>query len=182
MMFYEIIDEQGRFCGFKVEKGLDGQLTSHTYSYLHARQMYKDMGQTLGLEAKKMDIVLIAEDNESTRQLLKDIAESLGYTPLVTPDAYCAFDEYLALDQNGGDSRRVLLTDNNMPGMTGTTLSEKVHNYEFEKYGRRITPIVMLTGDDRVQQTPCIDILMRKPPELNDLENALTTSFSKYDV
>jgi len=50
MKFFNLIDEQGRFCGLKVSDELAGQEDSHTYSYMKLRNMYKELGDTMGLE------------------------------------------------------------------------------------------------------------------------------------
>ena len=50
MKIYNIIDEQNRYCGFKVTTEIGMQVDSHTYSYLFAREQYKEIGEVMGLE------------------------------------------------------------------------------------------------------------------------------------
>ena len=52
MMFYNIIDEQGRYIGFKVDPKGDGQLNSHEYSYIYCRKLHQELGDIMGLELK----------------------------------------------------------------------------------------------------------------------------------
>ena len=40
-MIYEIIDEQGRYCGFKADLKEGQTKISHTYSYIYARKLCK---------------------------------------------------------------------------------------------------------------------------------------------
>lgn len=48
MRFYNILDEQDRFVGFKVDNWGDGLYNSHTYSYLGQRKMYQEIGDIMG--------------------------------------------------------------------------------------------------------------------------------------
>jgi len=49
MYFLNIIDEQGRFLGYKVSLYRNGQTDTHTYSYLYVRNELKKY-YTMGLE------------------------------------------------------------------------------------------------------------------------------------
>ena len=53
MKIYNILDEQDRFMGIKVTDERGEQENSHTYSYLYARELYKEMGEVMGLEQTK---------------------------------------------------------------------------------------------------------------------------------
>ena len=49
MTFYNIIDEQGRFCGLKYDNKKITQTDSHTISYLGARKMLSEI-EEMGLD------------------------------------------------------------------------------------------------------------------------------------
>jgi len=52
--FYNVIDEKGRYCGLKIDpKGRSGQTETHTFSYIYAREIEKELcdGNPIGLEA-----------------------------------------------------------------------------------------------------------------------------------
>lgn len=51
MKFFNVLDERGRYVGLKVDLDTDGpQADTHTYSYLGARQVHEELGETEGLE------------------------------------------------------------------------------------------------------------------------------------
>ena len=50
MIFYNLIDELGRFNGYKVEVPGNGQYDTHGMSYMRARQVYQEMGEVMGLD------------------------------------------------------------------------------------------------------------------------------------
>lgn len=52
MKMYDIIDDKGRYCGFKATTEFpDGAvMISHCYSYLCARSTLQDCGLVMGLE------------------------------------------------------------------------------------------------------------------------------------
>jgi hypothetical protein len=51
MRFTNILDEQQRFVRLIVEpNGISYQQDSHTYSYCHSRNIFKEIGETMGLE------------------------------------------------------------------------------------------------------------------------------------
>jgi hypothetical protein len=55
MIIYNIIDELGRFKDYKAEIKGNGQYDTHTYSYLYARVVKKELGQVMGLEKKLIE-------------------------------------------------------------------------------------------------------------------------------
>lgn len=53
MKLYNIIDEKGRFCGYKAIANEYGkQVDTHGCSYLFARNELKSIGMKMGLELK----------------------------------------------------------------------------------------------------------------------------------
>lgn len=80
--------------------------------------------------------VLIADDNPNSRQLVKDILESVGYTPLV------AIDGPSALAAAQSQVPDLIILDVNMPGMSGFDVCAAL------KADQRLNhiPIMMLTA------------------------------------
>ena len=89
--------------------------------------------------------VLVAEDNPNSRQLVKDILESLGYQPVLAVDGPTA----LAMAQS--QTPDLIILDVNMPGMSG-----------FEV-------LALLKADEKLSQIP---ILMLTA--LADIDNRVT--------
>ena len=51
MQFVNVFDEQGRFIRLKAyNNSLNGQIDSHTYSYLGSRKTIQDLGVVMGLD------------------------------------------------------------------------------------------------------------------------------------
>lgn len=50
-MIYNIIDEKGRFIGLKFDNKKGMQEDSHTYSYLSAREICRQLGEIMGLDS-----------------------------------------------------------------------------------------------------------------------------------
>ena len=51
MKFYNVMDDQNRFCGLKIEiTEKSGQYDTHGFSYLYMRNMYKEMDDKMGLD------------------------------------------------------------------------------------------------------------------------------------
>lgn len=55
MMFYNRLDELGRFYGLKVYDCGVGQFDTHGYSYLQVRKQLVEAGFGMGLERKVME-------------------------------------------------------------------------------------------------------------------------------
>lgn len=55
MMFYNRVDELGRFYGLKVYNCGDGQFDTHLYSYLQVRKQLVEAGFSMGLEHKVVE-------------------------------------------------------------------------------------------------------------------------------
>lgn len=81
--------------------------------------------------------ILIVDDSETVRQVLKLALGNAGYKVVEAEDG---FD---ALDKLSGVPVDMLITDLNMPNMDGLELIKKVR----EEGSHRFTPIVMLTTE-----------------------------------
>jgi sigma-B regulation protein RsbU (phosphoserine phosphatase) len=87
-------------------------------------------------EALKRLRILIAEDDEITAKILEAMAETLGYKTMVAANGSIAWELYQAYHP------RIILTDWQMPEMTGVELCKKVRAAETDQY----TYIVILTA------------------------------------
>lgn len=91
-------------------------------------------------------VVLLAEDAESVRFLVRTTLQAAGYQTIETCDGSEALNVLAS-----GTRVDMLLTDLHMPGIDGMTLARQTR----EMVARRYLPIVMLTTEsqvDRVQE------------------------------
>ncbi len=87
--------------------------------------------------------VLVVDDNETNRLILREMLANWRMRPTAVPDAASAITELRRARQSGA-AYRVVLTDVHMPGMDGFQLAENIKaNSEFEG-----TLILMLTSGD----------------------------------
>jgi CheY-like chemotaxis protein len=104
--------------------------------------------------------VLLVDDNVDTRLLTKMFLNNFGYEvdPADTPGE--------ALDRFNPKIHDLVLTDNSMPGMTG---SEMAHIIKSRSPG---TPVVMCTGHP---PSDCshIDVVIKKPTHLFAIKDAV---------
>ncbi|MEO8606424.1 MAG: adenylate/guanylate cyclase domain-containing protein [Chloroflexota bacterium] len=88
--------------------------------------------------------VLVAEDNPNSRQLVKDILESIGYEPVLTADGPSA------VQAAQSDPPDLIILDVNMPGMSGFDVLAILKSDENLAH----IPVLMLTAladiDNRV--------------------------------
>ena len=85
--------------------------------------------------------ILIVDDSESIRSLLKYNLETGGYETVVAKDGL----EALKIIENNDDFN-LLLTDLHMPNMNGLELIEKVRKYDRLKF----LPILFLTTETNI--------------------------------
>lgn len=108
--------------------------------------------------------VLVVDDDVSTLVMLQDLLEGEGFRVLLAKDG----EEGLAMFQT--HSPNLVVTDYNMPGMSGAELTRKIHQSVRERHGDLpvFTPVVVLTGlDDPVVLKDCLEAgaveLLTKP-------------------
>jgi len=105
--------------------------------------------------------VLVVDDEELIGELLKNLLDMSGYSPIICKNGNEAL---LHLDEAD-----VLITDFNMPGMNGAELAK------IAKQRRSTMPVLIMTGDpDDVPNNHSANQIIAKPfmiaPFLNWLE------------
>jgi DNA-binding NtrC family response regulator len=115
--------------------------------------------------------ILVVDDQESMRSLLKDMLEVIGY------DVTLAEGGEEALHLMESNQFDLVLTDLNMPGMDGTALLRAI------KSTRAELPVVIITGygtfhtEKRVMREGANGYIS-KPCTLSKIEATLTSVFS----
>ena len=115
--------------------------------------------------------ILVVDDQDSMRTLLKDMLEVIGY------DVTLAEGGEQALTILQGSGFDLVLSDLNMPGMDGTALLRAIKSTYSEM------PVVIITGygtfhtEKRVMKEGA-DGYISKPCTLNKIENTLSSIFS----
>ena len=108
--------------------------------------------------------ILVVDDDEDVREVLKDTLELAGHKIVDCPDAF------VALEEIENESFDLIITDQGMPGMTGLEMSEQIH----KKYPQ--IPIVMISGwgtqinSDEAARNGIVTI-MSKPFHLKDVQD-----------
>ena len=109
-------------------------------------------------------IILIADDNESNRELLSTLLTQEGYQVIPVPDGQ------QALEQVGFDSIDMAILDVVMPGKTGFDVCLAIKS----KAETRLIPVLLLTSlnsdDDRIRGIMCgADDFLTKPVNKHEL-------------
>ena len=84
--------------------------------------------------------LLIAEDDETSRMIIKKIAERKGWQPVMASDGAMAWELF-----QEGDYDMVIL-DVQMPLLDGFAVTSNIREWERLKEGSRKTPVIALTG------------------------------------
>lgn len=107
-----------------------------------------------------MKTILLVDDQDDCRITTKWFLGNFGYTVQSTRNA----EEALALfDAKVHD---LIITDNNMPGMTGTEMAHII------KMRSAPTPIIMYSGSPPEDRT-CLDLFIPRPTHLLVLKEAV---------
>jgi len=112
--------------------------------------------------AKECQTILVVDDDEDVREVLKDTLQLAGHNIVDCHDAFSALAE---IEKRTFD---LVITDLGMPGMTGLEMSAKIH----KRYPN--IPIVMITGwgtqinADETAQNGIVTV-MSKPFHLKDV-------------
>jgi len=118
--------------------------------------------------------ILIAEDEESLREALVIFLKSKGYVTAEAADGITAFE------MAGLSSYDLLITDLNMPGMSGEELLEKMEELEFD----RRPAVVVMTGHSTLDSAikginAGISAYIRKPLNLIEMETSIKTAIER---
>jgi two-component system OmpR family response regulator len=112
--------------------------------------------------------ILLVEDDPAIADLLRRVLVRAGYTVRV------AIDGREALEELGEDIPAVLILDIILPGVSGFTILEYIHQRQI------ILPIIVITANplhrDSLQNAGIIHVLI-KPFRLEELLNALHAPF-----
>lgn len=115
--------------------------------------------------------VLIVDDTVILRTGIERLVRHFGFTDVSTDkDGLSAF-ERLVVDGDFG----LVITDHNMPLMTGLQLIERIR----ETPGIAHIRVILTSGDDVAREALAVgaDVFLRKPPNINELKDAITKFF-----
>ena len=120
--------------------------------------------------------VLIVDDNSTNRRILRDLMLNWGMRPVVASNAVDAF-RLLSEAQSRGQPVRLLLSDVNMPDVSGFTLAEWIR----AEPRLDSTLIIMLTsggreGDGERREQLRISSRLMKPLKQSELFDAIVTT------
>jgi len=113
-------------------------------------------------EQKRKATILVVEDEEDVRELLKDILTDGGHVVEFTPDGEKAIELF---QQKKFD---LVFTDLGMPGMSGWQVAENI------KKIRQETPVALITGwevkqKERELKESGVDLVVKKPFRVNEV-------------
>jgi CheY-like chemotaxis protein len=115
---------------------------------------------------KNTSTVLIVEDDEDIRELMKILLEGDGYQVNVAVDGLDAFEQL----QTGARPTLILL-DLMMPRMDGEQFLKQIHSSRFSN-----TPVIIMSGHNATQKKADehdVACWLMKPVELDDLLKAV---------
>jgi signal transduction histidine kinase/ActR/RegA family two-component response regulator len=116
--------------------------------------------------------LLCIDDEPLLRELLKEVLE-FNRHEVQTADGGRAGVELFQQARTSGRPFDVVITDLGMPEFNGRQVAEKI------KADSPETPVIMLTGwgtmlEERAEAASHVDLLLSKPPRVNELVEALT--------
>ncbi len=143
-------------------------------NYLYEIYHYLYLDKEIKIEKENLNAyILIAEDNEFNRILLKDLLKNFNLNIDFAIDGYEAVQK--ALDNNYD----LILMDVNMPNMNGITAAKKIKKY-------KSTPIVALTAHTFKEEVNKIkevmDDYIPKPVKLDNLKNIFQKHLFKENI
>ena len=107
-----------------------------------------------------MGCILVVDDDEDTREALRDVLLNEGFDVRVTARAEDAIAEV-----SGPDAPSLVLLDSRMQDMSGNQFLDWISKH---KDLDRI-PVVLVTGDSSLPRHQRAAALLRKPYELDEL-------------
>jgi len=123
---------------------------------------------------KGTETILLIDDEQMITDILKRILSRLGYEV----HAFICPEEALAFYLNAPQKIDLIITDMNMPGLSGIDLAKKVKTLDNSK------PIILCSGfttDSDVQKAmeAGIDAVLKKPTETLDLLKNIRAVFNQ---
>ncbi|MBN2280045.1 MAG: PAS domain S-box protein [Candidatus Marinimicrobia bacterium] len=114
--------------------------------------------------------IMVVDDRDYIGKMLKNMLTDYGYQVFEFRDSREAWRNY----ETNAENFDLIITDRNMPGLTGIELAGKINNHS------RTVPVVMLTGqghnlDDQRMKEAGIAKLIHKPVQLQEMLLALNT-------
>ncbi len=123
------------------------------------------------MPAARSIAVLVVDDQQTMRAMARQVLKQLGVI-----DVALAASGEAALDQMMSRRFDVVISDLNMPGLTGAELAQKIKAHPVLKG----IPFFLATSNAyRDQQNDCIDHFVAKPFVVPELREALETHLGK---
>lgn len=123
-------------------------------------------------KARKSARILLVEDQDSVREMMQNMLTRMGYGVQTCNSGLDALDTLRETPHEFD----LVITDENMPKMSGTELVHQVH-YDFPDI-----PFIMLTGytkqqlEEVAQEHPAIKAILKKPVTKEDLQQQIETT------
>jgi len=119
--------------------------------------------------ANRLSTILVVDDDESSRLVLKSVLEPSGHLVLEAPDGQAALEMISSLI-----TPDIVVTDLEMPVLSGEAFISRLR----AEPKTNTIPIVVLSGDHEValalQMSGHVDAFVRKPVDLTALEQCIT--------
>lgn len=125
-------------------------------------------------DEQKKARILVVEDEEDVRELLKDILTDGGHDVEFTPDGKKGIELFK------GKEFDMVFTDLGMPGMSGWQVAEQI-----KKINKK-TPVVLITGWEvqqkgRELKKSGVDMVVKKPFRVNDILQLVQTRMGQIE-
>jgi len=104
--------------------------------------------------------ILVVNDDDESRVLLKFFLDNVGYAVDLAQNAEEGLSRF---DRNLHD---LVLTDNTMPGMSGSEMAHII------KLRSPATPVIMFTGNPPTDRS-AVDFMITKPAHLIEIKEAV---------
>jgi len=119
--------------------------------------------------ANRLSTILVVDDDESSRLVLRSVLEPSGHLVLEAPDGQVALDMINSLI-----TPDIVVTDLEMPILAGEALISRLR----AEPKTNAIPIVIVSGDHdlalALQMSGHVDAFVGKPVEVNALEQCIT--------
>ena len=117
------------------------------------------------MPAARSIAILVVDDQQTMRGMARQVLKQLGVL-----DVALAASAEAALEQMGGRKFDVVISDLNMPGMSGVELAQKIKAHPVLKS----VPVFLATSNAyRDQAGDAVDHFVAKPFVVGDLKEAL---------